>query len=164
MELEELSREDLISLVKMMKEGKPVEEAEASFVPKEIITIAETLHSLLCGKPHGEGFGCSFYTTKDNTNPDRAEYMAMAKEAVDDYGIQATRDAIYAVISVLQILKTSLPKAPEARASAEELATTFLLLYLNQSHYQSPSTQAQIDGGKLPYPECLVVQELDSSS
>ena len=60
LKVDELSKEDLAMIVKLMKDGMTYEEALVNLVPEQRRDIVMSFHSLFCKMKHDED-GCHFY-------------------------------------------------------------------------------------------------------
>lgn len=81
MNLEDLSKEDLLFITGAMIDGKTYEQALTELVPVDIKDLVNSFHSMFCKSTHtAEDDSCKFYTEQDFTGP-------YHKKWVDDVNI-----------------------------------------------------------------------------
>jgi hypothetical protein len=69
MQLEDLSREDLIIVAIEMSKGKPLDHILSTFIPTDIRSIVQSIHSILCKEKHGIDDYCKYYIESSEPDP-----------------------------------------------------------------------------------------------
>ena len=65
LKVDELSKEDLAMIVKLMKDGMAYEEALVNLVPEQRRDLVMSFHSLFCKMNHNDMDGCNFYNESE---------------------------------------------------------------------------------------------------
>lgn len=73
MNIEDLSKDDLVILLNTIKSGMTYEEALNTLIPSSQRNIVETLHTLYCTKNHETD--CLFYISPDWNSADRMSWL-----------------------------------------------------------------------------------------
>ena len=69
LKVDELSKEDLATIIKLMDSGKSLAEAIGNLVPEERKDTVLAIHSLFCKMNHNDIDGCNFYNETEWDDP-----------------------------------------------------------------------------------------------
>jgi hypothetical protein len=85
MNLEDLSKEDLLYVTKNMIEGKTYEQAIAELVPVDIKDLVNSFHSMFCKSTHIGEHCCAFYTEQDFIGPAHMKWTNVVKQVISEF-------------------------------------------------------------------------------
>lgn len=96
MNLQELSREDLLIVSNMLIEGSTIEEIEAKFISANTRALVDNLHLLLCNKPHSDGSEdcCKYHEEDSYFAESKGCYLKILGKLIDDTEIDESELAI----------------------------------------------------------------------
>ncbi|OQB08739.1 MAG: hypothetical protein BWY21_01127 [Parcubacteria group bacterium ADurb.Bin216] len=85
MELEDMSKDDLLFIANAMKDGKTYEQAISELVPVDIRDLVNNFHSMFCKSTHIGEHCCAFYTEKDFTEPAHTMWTDVVKQVISEF-------------------------------------------------------------------------------
>ena len=137
MDLELLSRDDLLEVSRLLLEGKTKEEVENILIPHQIKSTTNMLHTIACHEPHGEGFGCAYYQEIEYTEPCKAKWLAITRELLEIATIEELHNAI-ALASRAIMLVSNNAVGPSMQAdTAQHVAWKILQLASTNRNLQT---------------------------
>jgi hypothetical protein len=85
MDLSNLDKNDLVTILKMIETGANYEEALKEYVPSDVAGIIRSLHNIYCKESHqGEGVEgenyCGFYDEELWTDPAHSKWLALLNQ------------------------------------------------------------------------------------
>lgn len=69
LKVDELSKEDLATIIKLMDSGMSLDDAMVNLIPEERKDVVLGLHSLFCKMNHNDMSGCNFYNEENWDDP-----------------------------------------------------------------------------------------------
>lgn len=85
MNLEDLSKEDLLYVTKNMIEGKTYEQAISELVPVDIKDLVNSFHSMFCKSTHIGEHCCAFYTEKNFIGPAHMKWIDVVNQVISEF-------------------------------------------------------------------------------
>jgi hypothetical protein len=85
MDLEDMSKDDLLFIANAMKDGKTYEQAISELVPVDIKDLVNSFHSMFCKSTHIGEHCCAFYTEKDFTEPAHTMWTDVVKQVISEF-------------------------------------------------------------------------------
>jgi hypothetical protein len=85
MNLEDLSKEDLLFIANAMKDGKTYEQAIAELVPVDIKDLVNSFHSMFCKSTHIGEHCCAFYTEKNFIGPAHMKWIDVVNQVISEF-------------------------------------------------------------------------------
>ena len=83
MNLEDISKEDLLFITKAMIDGKTYEQAISELVPVDIKDLVNSFHSMFCKSTHIGEHCCAFYTEQDFTEPAHMKWISVVNQVIE---------------------------------------------------------------------------------
>jgi hypothetical protein len=90
MELEDLSREDLLILTRSIMCGSTPAEAIAALIPERHRDTIIALHTILCSQPHNAD-GCQFYNEQNWTDHFHSYWIGLVGKILSKFDIDITQ-------------------------------------------------------------------------
>ena len=111
MDLNSLSKEDLLIVTSMLLEGKTMEDIKAKFVPTQLQSLVHNVHTLLCNDLHIEG-GCQFHIEKSFEEPERKKWLAVTNRLIEAYSLteEDMKNALAISFKITSDLKNTIMK------------------------------------------------------
>jgi hypothetical protein len=114
MELSQLSKHDLVTILKTVEAGASIEDALKEFVPSSIGDIINVLHSIYCKEKHtgleGESY-CGYYDETLWTDSDHAKWLALMNRVIKkcDCDMKVIED-VFSYLTRIESIKEDLLK------------------------------------------------------
>lgn len=84
MKVDDLTKDDLLTVMRSIMTGKTPDEALSSLVPEDIRYIVDLYHSILCHMNHTIENGCPYYTEQDWTGPSHVYFTNIVKHLMEE--------------------------------------------------------------------------------
>ena len=85
MNLEDMSKDDLLFIANAMIEGKTYEQAIAELVPVDIKDLVNSFHSMFCKSTHIGEHCCAFYTEQDFIGPAHMKWIDVVNQVISEF-------------------------------------------------------------------------------
>ena len=85
MNLEDMSKDDLLFITKAIRDGKTYEQAMSEIVPVDVKDLVNSFHSMFCKSTHIGEHCCAFYTEKDFTEPAHKKWISVVNQIRNEF-------------------------------------------------------------------------------